>query len=70
MNETVLYTDENNVVVTSATFQVRKRFYRLDKIAQHSISIIKPNRGIGFFLIGLGILIVIAGFSRTPIPNH
>src|SRR5688572_25735717 len=63
MMETILYTDENDVVVTGSTLQVRKRSYRLDKIAQHSISIIKPNRGLGLFLIGFGILILTTGMS-------
>jgi hypothetical protein len=63
MAETILYTDDNDVVVTDSTLRVRKRFYRLDKIARHNISIIKPNRGIGFFLLGSGLLMVIAGLS-------
>jgi hypothetical protein len=52
----ILYTDAHDVTVTDSTFRVRSHSYQLDRIFQHRISIVKPNRTPGHLFLGLGLI--------------
>ena len=65
LNERILYTDGHDVVVTVSTLRVRKQLYKLNKIAKHSLSIVKPNRAPGFLFTGLGLIGLTGGVSKS-----
>lgn len=62
--EDVLYTDGHEVTVTNAKLLVRKRWYNLDGITKHGLSIIQPARLPSFLLVGLGMLFVLTGATK------
>jgi hypothetical protein len=65
LNEKILYTDGHDVVVTDSTFRVRKQLFKLNKIIKHGFSIVKPNRAPGFLFIGLGLIGLTVGVSKS-----
>lgn len=60
-NEKVLYTDGHDVTVTGSVLQVRKKWYNLNEITSHGLSIIQPARLPSFLMFGMGILLSLAG---------
>jgi len=72
MNATdkVYYTDGHDVVVTSSTFKVHNREYRLPGITRHGLSTLKPHRAPGLFLFIIGMLIVVIGAYQLVPPGY
>lgn len=60
-NENVLFTDGHDVTVTDSALQVRRKWYNLDEITCHGLSIIQPARLPSFLMFGMGILLSLAG---------
>ncbi len=65
----VYYTDGHDVVVTSSTFKVHNKEYRLPGITRHGLSTLKPQRAPGLFLFIIGMLIVVIGAYQLVPPG-
>lgn len=64
-NENVLYTDGHDVTVTDSALQVRRKWYNLNEITSHGLSIIQPARLPSFLMFGMGILLSLTGGTNT-----
>jgi hypothetical protein len=64
-NDKVLYTDGHDVMVTDSVLQVKKKWYKLNDITGHGLSIIQPARLPSFLMFGMGILFSLAGGTRV-----
>lgn len=62
--DNVLYTDGHRVTVTDSVLQVKKKWYSLNGITKHGISIIAPARFPAFLLLMVGVLFTLAGAAR------
>lgn len=65
----VLYTDGRDVTVTDSTLQVKKTTYNLNGITQYGLFTITPDRLPAIMLLGIGILLLIAGWLQLIPPN-
>lgn len=66
----VYYTDGHDVVVTSSTFKVHNKEYRLPGITRHGLSTLKPQRAPGLFLFVIGMLVVVIGAYQLIPPGY
>jgi len=66
----VYYTDGHDVVVTSSTFKVHNKEYRLPGITRHGLSTLKPQRAPGLFLFIIGMLVVTLGAYQLIPPGY
>lgn len=66
----VYYTDGHDVVVTSSTFRVHNKEYRLPGITRHGLSTLKPHRAPGLFLFIIGMLVVVIGAYQLIPPGY
>jgi hypothetical protein len=57
----VLYTDGRDVTVTDSTLQVKSTTYNLDGITRYGLFTIIPDRLPAIMILGVGILLLIAG---------
>lgn len=60
-----MYTDGHDVTVTDSVLQVRKKWYNLNDITRHGLSIIQPGRLPSFLMFGMGILLSLAGGANV-----
>ncbi|HEX8059574.1 MAG TPA: DUF6232 family protein [Cyclobacteriaceae bacterium] len=61
--EEIFYTDGQDVVVTLSTLQVKDRFYRLNAIKQHGVTILEPVRLPGLIIFIAGVVLSIMGLA-------
>jgi hypothetical protein len=59
--EDVLYTDGHDVVVTYSAIQVKKKWYKLNGIIRHSISILGPEQLPFVVLLAIGTCFALVG---------
>lgn len=57
----VFYTDGHEVLVTDSTFKVNRKEYKLLGITRHGLFTIKPHRAPGFFILIIGLLVLLIG---------
>ncbi len=53
------------MTVTDSALQVRRKWYNLNEITSHGLSIIQPARLPSFLMFGMGILLSLTGGTNT-----